>query len=81
MQKLGATFHSFLSDTSQLECVETNLLKSFQTCLYCIYLFKLYDKSIIILLANDIANICSKTGFMNGLYLQCERAGGSLKIW
>ena len=77
MQKLEAIFHLFLSDTSQLQSVETNLLKSFQTCLYCIYLFKLYDKSVIILLANDLTNICSKTGFMNGLYLQCERAGGS----
>ena len=33
---------------------------SFQTCLYCIYLLKLYDKSIIILLTNDLTNICSK---------------------
>ena len=33
---------------------------SFQTCLYCIYLFKLYDKSIIILLTNVLANICSE---------------------
>ena len=33
---------------------------SFQTCLYCIYLLKLYDKSIIILLANDLTNICSE---------------------
>ena len=33
---------------------------SFQTCLYCIYLLKLYDKSIIILLTNVLANICSE---------------------
>ena len=33
---------------------------SFQTCLYCIYLLKLYDKLIIILLTNDLTNICSE---------------------
>ena len=32
---------------------------SFQTCLYYIYLLKLYDKSIIILLTNDLTNICA----------------------
>ena len=32
---------------------------SFLTCLYCVYLFKLYDKSINILLANDLTNISS----------------------
>ena len=32
----------------------------FQTCLYCIYLLKLYDKSIIVLLKNDLTNICSE---------------------
>ena len=33
---------------------------SFQTCLYCIYLFRQYDRSIIILLTNDLANIYSE---------------------
>ena len=33
---------------------------SFQMCLYCLYLFKLYDKSIIILPTNDLTNICSE---------------------
>ena len=31
---------------------------SFQTCLYYIYLLKLCDKSIIILLTNDLTDIC-----------------------
>ena len=31
---------------------------SFQTCLYSTYLFKLYCKSIMILPANDLTNIC-----------------------
>ena len=43
----------------RLQCAEP-FSKSFQTCLYCIYLFKLYDESIIILLTNDLANICSE---------------------
>ena len=30
---------------------------SFQTYLYCVYLFQLYDKSIIILLTNDLTNM------------------------
>ena len=37
-----------------------SISNSFQTCLYCIYLLRLYDKSIIILLTNDLANICSE---------------------
>ena len=34
--------------------------KGFQTCLYCIYSFKSYDKSIIILLRNSLTKIWSK---------------------
>ena len=34
--------------------------KSFQTSLYCVYLLKLYDKWIIILLTNDLTNIFSE---------------------
>ena len=34
--------------------------KSFLTCLYCIYLFKLYYKSIIILLTNNLNDIRSE---------------------
>ena len=33
---------------------------SLQTCLYYIYLLKLYDKLIILLLTNDLTNICSE---------------------
>ena len=33
---------------------------SFQMCLYCIYLLKLYYKSIIILLTNNLTNIWSE---------------------
>ena len=47
------------------------------------YLLKLYYSSIIILLANVLANICSeisKIDFMNGLYLQSERIGGNWKV-
>ena len=33
---------------------------SFKTCSYCIYLLKLYDKSIIILLTNDLISISSE---------------------
>ena len=33
---------------------------SFLKCLYCVYLFKLYDKSVNILLASDLTNICSE---------------------
>ena len=33
---------------------------SFQTCLYRVYLFKLYYKLIIILLTNNLTNICSE---------------------
>ena len=35
-------------------------LNSFQTCLYCIYLLKLCDKSTIILETNDLTNICNE---------------------
>ena len=40
-------------------CKQTTA-KGFQTCLYCIYLFKLYDMSIIMLLTSDLTNICRK---------------------
>ena len=33
---------------------------SFKMCLYSIYLLKLYDRSITILLTNNLTNICSK---------------------
>ena len=33
--------------------------RSFQTCLYCIYLFKMYDKSVIISPTNNWTNIWS----------------------
>ena len=32
-------------------------LENFQTCLYCIYSFKVYDKSIISLLSNNLTKI------------------------
>ena len=58
---------------------------SFQTCLYYIYLLKLYDTSIIILLTNDLTNICSKISriwliLWMALSLQCERVGRSWKV-
>ena len=49
-QKFRATFHSYPSDARRSRCVDVNNL-------YCIYLFKLYDKSIIILLTNNLTNI------------------------
>ena len=39
--------------------------KSFQSCLYCIYIFKLDDTSIIMLLKNDLTKMIFD--FMNGL--------------
>ena len=34
--------------------------KNFQTCLYCVYLLKLYDISIIIFLKNYLTKICGE---------------------
>ena len=59
--------------------------KNFQTCLYCIYLFKLYHRSIITLLANKLTNIWSEIIklrlilWMVYIYLRCESARGSWK--
>ena len=59
---------------------------SFQTCLYCLCLLKLYDKSIVILLTNDLTNVCSEISKIRLIlwivyrYLQCERVGGSWKV-
>ena len=68
---------SFLSKRQRrLQCIDTN--NPLQTVvLYCVYLFKLYDKSIIILLTNDLTNIYSEISkilliLFDGLYLQCE---------
>ena len=53
--------------------------KSFQTGVY-VYTYSnclVYQISVVILLTNDLTNICSKRSnieFMNRLYLQCERA-------
>ena len=60
-QHIGPTFHCYPSDTRQLVywCKQPTL-NSFQTCLYCIYLFKLYHKSVIILPINDSTTICGK---------------------
>ena len=57
-----ATFCSHSSNTRQLQCVYVNkpLQKVFEKCLYCIYLFKLHDTSIIMLLINDVTNICGE---------------------
>ena len=59
-QKVRATFHSYqLSKRCKaIVCwCKQPISNNFQTCLYCIYLLKLYDKSIIILLTNDLTNI------------------------
>ena len=64
MQKFEATSHSCASDTRRLHSTVCSCKQptsnSFQTSLYCVYLLKLYDKSIIILLTNDSTNTCSK---------------------
>ena len=52
--------------------------KSFQTYLYCIYLFKLYDTSIITLLGDDLTNSCSKISkiwLILGIYYTCNVKG------
>ena len=68
-QKIRATFHSYPSDTRWLQYVDVNnpLQKVFK---------RVY---------NDLINICSEISkirfdFMNGLFLQYERAKGSWKI-
>ena len=51
---------------------------SFKTCLYSIYLLKLYDKSITILLTNDLTNICSeisKIRLILGMVYTCNVKG------
>ena len=48
---------------------------SFQTCLYCLYLYKLYDESFVILLANDLINTCgeiSKNRFILWMVYACN---------
>ena len=57
-----ATFCSHSSNTRQLQCVYVNkpLQKVFKKCLYCIYIFKLHDTSIIMLLINDLTNNCGE---------------------
>ena len=57
--------------------------KSFQTCLSYIYLFKLYDRLIIILLKNNLTNNISKTQLLLWMvytYLQCRTAGEVEKL-
>ena len=77
----------YASDTRQLQCIGVN--NPLQTVLYCVYLFKLYDKSIIIALTDDLVNIYSE---ISKIWLilwmvytcnsegQCEGVGGSWKI-
>ena len=48
MKIFRANFPSHPGDTKRLQIVKQTTLKSFQTYLYCIYLFQLYDLSIII---------------------------------
>ena len=57
---------------------------SLQTCLYYIYLLKLHDKSIFILLANDLTNICceiSKIWFYEWFILARWKGWRKLKSW
>ena len=51
---------------------------SFKTCLYRIYLLKLHDKSIAILLKNDLTNFCreiSKIQLILGMVYTCNVKG------
>ena len=61
-QKFWSTFHSYPSNTRQLQSFKKfqKVSKSFKACLYCIYLFKLYAKSIIIFVTSNLANIWGK---------------------
>ena len=45
------------NDTRQWQCIDVN---NPRTVLYCVYLVNLYDKSIIILLTNDLTYIYSE---------------------
>ena len=36
---------------------------NFQRCLHCIYVLKFYDKSVIILVTNDLTSICKSAKF------------------
>ena len=52
--------------------------KSFQMCLYCIYLLKLYYKSLIILLTNNLTKIWSKVSkiwLILGMVYTCNVKG------
>ena len=60
--KISSNF-SFLSKRYKVitECRwEHPTSNSFQKCSYSVYLFKLHDSLIIILLTTDLTNICSK---------------------
>ena len=63
-------------------CTDKPLPK--KTCLYCIYLFKLYDIMTILMLKNNLTNICSeisKIRFILWLASTCNVKGkGSRKL-
>ena len=57
-QGLSWDIHKFSKSGGGLE--DQCKYRSFQTCLYCLYLFKLYKKLTIILLASSLTNIRSE---------------------
>ena len=57
-QGLSRDIHKFSKSGGGLE--DQCKYRSFQTCLCCLYLFKLYKKSTIILLASSLTNIRSE---------------------
>ena len=57
-QKFRWTFHSYLSDTRRLQCADDVFSSVFT--LYILIQIAWYCKSIIILLTNNLTNICSK---------------------
>ena len=89
--KISSNF-SFLSKRSKAISVcwsKQPTSKSFQMCFYCIYLFKLYDKLIFLLLTIDLTNICSEISEIRLILWmvytssveEVQRAGESQEKW
>ena len=83
--KISSNF-SFLSKQCKAITVcwcKQPTLRSFQTYLYCIYLFKLYNKSIIILLTNTLTNIWMKISKIRLILWMGDGAIGGVKkrLW
>ena len=72
----SATFHSYASDTRQEQCT-THSKQSSMTSNR-MYLLKLYEKSIIVLLTNVLVNICceiSKIWLISWMVYACNVEG------